>query len=261
MLNDSDRIRINSFLKRFGLTVVEIEVYLEVLKLGPSSIQELSRSLQRNRISVYYSVHQLIEKGLLYEMRNGKRRLVTTASPDVFQKIFDKKHAELHAMELEIGYISELINTIPVVRNHVTVVKQYEDTLGFKKMLEESLHAKKEIMVFTSTPFYLSMLGEDYFEKYFLRKAELGIITRMIYPPGDFASKLHAKRDSYKIDLRILPQNQKSESGFYLWDNTLAIDSLKEGKKSCTIIENKDIAHFFRDNVFNPFWEMARPIE
>jgi hypothetical protein len=79
-------------------------------------------------------------------------------------------------------------------------------------------------------------------------------------PPCAFANKLNEKKEQYKIDLRILQQNQESESEFYLWNNTLAIKSLKEDKRSCTIIENIGIAQFFRDNIFGPFWENAKPI-
>jgi predicted ABC-type ATPase len=140
------------------------------------------------------------------------------------------------------------------------VVKLYEEAEGFKKMLEESLQAKNEIVIFNNTMIFTKMLGEAFYENYFERKAALGIKSRIIYPPCAFADKINAKKDRYKTDLRILSQNLGSEAGFYLWDNTVAIKSLKENKVSCTIIENKDIANFFRNNIFNHFWEEAKPI-
>ncbi len=261
MIANSDQLRINAFLKRLGCNRSESLTYVEVLSSGTTSIQELCLKLKRNRVSVHYNVQQLIEKGFLFEIRKGKKRFIAAENPDILLKIIEGRHTELKSLETDVRYISKLLNAIPVIKHEVTVVKLYEETDGFKKMLDESLKAKNEILIFSNTMVFTEMLGEEFYENYFAWKAELGITSRIIYPPCDFADKINAKKDLYKIDVRILTQNQGSESGFYLWDNTLAIKSLKENKASCTMIENKDIAHFFRNNIFNHFWEEAKPIE
>ncbi len=258
MISNSDQLRIVAFLKRFGCNRSESLTYIEVLVSGNTSIQELSRKLKSNRISIHYCVQQLIEKGFLFEIRKGKKRFIGAESPDILLKIIGQRHTELKSLETDVEYISDLLNSIPVIKHEVTVVKLYEETDGFKKMLEDSLQSKTEILIFSNTMVFTKLLGEEYYESYFARQAALGIKSRMIYPPCDFADKIIAQKDKYKIDLRILLQNQGSESGFFLWDDTVAIKSLKENKKSCTIIENKDIAHFFRNNIFNHFWEEAK---
>jgi len=261
MISNPDQLRINAFLKRFGCNRSECLTYIEALKTGTTTVQELSRILKRNRISVYYNVQQLIEKGLLFEVRKGKRAFISAANSDIFQNIIEKRYTELKSLQTDVEYITKLLNTIPIIKSDTTVVKLYEETVGFKKMLEESLQAENEIVVFSNSPVFWIMLGEEYYEQYFAKKAALGISSRVILPPCAFANKLNEKKEQYKIDLRILQQNQESESEFYLWNNTLAIKSLKEDKRSCTIIENIGIAQFFRDNIFGPFWENAKPIE
>ena len=161
-------------------------------------------------------------------------------------------------METDVGYISQLLNSIPTIKHEITVVKLYEEAEGIKKMLEESLQAKKEIIMFNNTPIFSEVLGVEHYENYFIKKAALGISSRIIHAPCSFAELLNAKKQEYKVDLRLLPQNQSSEAGFYVWDNTVAIESLKENKVSCTVIENKDIAQFFRENIFNHFWKEAK---
>jgi len=261
MLTPADQLRIVTFLKRFGCNTSESTIYIEALKLGTTSIQDLAKKLKRNRISIYYTVQQLIEKGFLFEIRKGKKRFIAAENASILMKVIEKRHNELKSLEADVDYISNLINSIPTTKHEVTIVKLYEEAEGFKKMLEESLTAKNEIMVFSNTPLFTRLFTEEYFDTYFKKKASLGINSRLIYPPGEFAAKISSKKDEYKIDVRVLEQNQKSESGFYLWDNTLVIKSLKENKRSCTIIENKDIANFFRENIFNHFWEQATPVE
>jgi sugar-specific transcriptional regulator TrmB len=261
MLADADKLRIIAFLKRFGCNRNETLTYIEVLISGTTSIQELARNLKVNRISVHYSAQQLVKKGFLFEIRKGKKRFIAAENPDVLLKMIRERHTELKSLETDVGYISQLLNAIPVVKQEITVVKLYEEIEGFKKMLEESLEAKNEIMVFSNTPIFSKILGEEYYEKYFAKKAAMGINSRIIYSPCAFADKLNTNKDLYKIDLRILPKNEGSEAGFYLWNNTLAIETVKEKKISCTIIENKDIANLFRENIFNHFWKEAKIYE
>ena len=261
MMTESDELRIVTFLKRFGCNRNESLTYIEVLVSGTTSVQELARNLKQNRISVYYSVQQLIERGFLFEVRKGKKRFIAAENPDILLKIIGERHVELKSLETDVEHISKLLNSIPTIKHEITVVKLYEETKGFEKMLEESLQAKGEIMVFSNTPIFSEILAEEQYQNYFTKKAALGIKSRIIYSPCAFADKINKKKDEYKIDLRILEQNEGSEAGFYLWDDTLAIKSLKENKRSCTMIENKDIAHFFRENIFNPFWKEAKEID
>lgn len=261
MIADSDQLRIVAFLKRFGCNRNESLTYIEALVSGTTSVQELSRKLKQNRVSVHYSVQQLIEKGFLFEIRKGKKRFIAAENPDIMLKIIGERHTELQSLKTDVSYIAELLNSIPVIKHEITVVKLYEEVEGFKKMLDESLQAKNEIVVFSNTPVFSEILGEKYYEKYFAKRAALGIHARIIYSPCAFADKISAQKVQYNIEVRILPKNQGSEAGFYLWDNTLVIESVKENKISCTMIENKDIAHLFRENIFNHFWEEAKPLE
>ncbi len=234
MIANSDQLRIIEFLKRFGCNKNESIIYLETLHSGTTSIQELSHKLKQNRISIHYGVQQLIQKEFLFEIRKGKKRFISAESPDILLKIIGQRHAELKLLETDVVHISKLLNSISIVKHEVTVVKLYQETDGFKKMLEESLKAKDEIIVFSNTPVFSEMLGEEYYENYFSKKAALGIKSRIIYSPCAFVDKLNLKKEHYKIDLRILPERQGSEAGFYLWDDTLAIESFKENKISCT---------------------------
>lgn len=261
MISNSDQLRIVAFLKRFGCNRSESLTYIEVLTSGTTSIQELARKLKQNRVSVYYSVAQLVGKGFLFEIRKGKKRFIAAESPDVLLRIIGQRYKELEALEIDVGYISKLLNAIPVIKQEVTVVKLYEEIDGFKKMLEESLQAKGEIITFSNTPIFVELLGEEYYDNYFAKKAAKRIRSRIIYSPGDSASKLNMKKDQYKIDLKIFPEHEGSEAGFYLWDNTLVVKSFKENKISCTLIENKDIANFFRENIFNHFWKESKSID
>src|SRR6185369_8805453 len=99
MMTATDHLRILAFLKKFGCNNSEALAYIETLKMGTASIQELSRKLKRNRIAVYYTVQQLIEKGFIFEIRKGKKRFIVAEDGSVLSKIIEKRHAELKSLE------------------------------------------------------------------------------------------------------------------------------------------------------------------
>jgi sugar-specific transcriptional regulator TrmB len=248
-------------LKHFGFSGRESLTYIEVLHMGATSIQDLSNKLKRNRITVYYTVQQLIEKGLLFEQRKGKKRLISAEKPEILFTLLERRQRELTSIENNLGHITNLLNSVRSPHHQLTMVKVYEDVEGFKRMLEETLETKGELLVFSSREMFSSLLGESYLESYFKRRVAHGISTRIIYPPCPFAALVDAKKEEYKIELRILIQDQRYESGFYVWNDTVAIKSLREEQRSCTLIENKDIANFFRNNIFEHFWGEAAPYD
>lgn len=261
MLSSADKLRVIAYLKNFGCNSHETLAYLEMLAMGTTSVQELSRKLKRNRVTVYYAVHQLIKKGLLFETRKGSKRFIVAEDSDILSKLVTQKEHELNTVQENLPYISKLLHSIHVDQHEPTTVKLYEGAAGFKKMLEETLSAEKEILVFSNMVLSkIHLLGEEYFENYFKRRAEKHIHTRIIYPSNPFADKMNQRKEEYKIDMRVLPQDERSGSGFYLWNNTVAILSLEEDKRSCTIIENRDVAHFFRNNIFDYLWEQAKTL-
>jgi len=49
------------------------------------------------------------------------------------------------------------------------------------------------------------------------------------------------------------------QSGIFSWNDSIAIMSYTKQKITCTIIENRDIAHFYRTIIFELCWREASP--
>lgn len=99
-----------------------------------------------------------------------------------------------------------------------------------------------------------------YLENYFVRRAQKGIHTRLIYPVSDFGSHVARKSLEYKIQVRVLDDVPAWRAGVFSWDDYLGIQSLTEGRLTCTILRNKDIAEFWRSIIFPALWARAKRI-
>lgn len=260
MINKTDLNRIVAQLKQFDCNPTEANVYIHCLQAGPASVQEIARKADINRVTAYSAIEQLLKKGLIFETRKGKKRLIVGETPDILYRLLQKRHEELKLMEVNLEYVTKLLNSIEATNKSVPSVKFYEGVDGFKKMLEETLTTKNGVRVFTYVDLFSRLLKPEYLENYFVRRSAKGIYTKLIFPPCDFANRVNKKAKEYKIEVKLLPKELQWKSGFFNWDNKVALMSYTEDKLTCTIIENEDIAYFFRNIIFEIVWKIAQPI-
>lgn len=257
MLNTVDLNRITAQLKQFGCNQTEAAAYLQALQMGPSPISVLAKKLNLNRLTVHSAAQQLIKKGLLYETRKGKKRLVAAENPDALRRIIQTRYEDLKLMENNLEYVVKLLHSVESSESATPGIRFYEDTEGLKRMLEETLSAKGEVLVFSYIDLLANVVGADYLENYFARRAKADIYTRLILPPGPFTEKVGNKSSEYKIQVRTLPPELQWKSGIFIWNNNIALLSYTLNRLTCTIIENEDIAYFFRNIVFELSWKQA----
>jgi sugar-specific transcriptional regulator TrmB len=261
MLTRTDIGRIQEQLHFFGANPREASIYIQCLKLGASSVQEIARTMKMNRVTVHSSVEQMIEKGLLFETRKGKRRLIVAEEPMGLLRLLVKKEQEITRVRGSMEHILKLLTSLQATDQSMPTVKLYEGVDGFKKMLEETLSARGEILVFSYVPLFSELVGVKHLDDYFRRRSARGIHTRLLFPPCDYAEKVALHSREYKIQVRTLPPQYVWQSGIFSWNDSLALMSYTERHLTCTIIENREIAYFFRMVMFEMCWKQGHRLE
>ena len=258
MDSKTQKSRVLNQLEGFGCTTKEAAIYLQCFELGQCSVQEIAKRLRINRVTVHSAAERLIEKGLLVESRKGKRRVLVAEPPSVFQRILQRDENEVQARRGKLTDLVSLLEAFPRSGGSIPTVRFLEGPEGFKKMLEETLTARGECLVFTYVDLFAKLLDPLYLEDYFRRRAGKGINTRLIFPPCPFAEKVAAKAAEYRIKVRLMPPEIKWRAGIFSWNNSLALQSFTQGQITCTIIENDDLAHFYRTILFELSWQQAK---
>ena len=70
------------FLQDIGLDNKEIDIYLGLLQVDSSSVLELSKKTKILRTSIYSVLDSLIEKGLVSEIKKGKKSYFQAEPPE-----------------------------------------------------------------------------------------------------------------------------------------------------------------------------------
>jgi len=259
MINSSEYIRLIAFLKRFDCNNREAATYIACLQMGMASVQEIAHHLNTNRITVHSTIEQLIKKGLLFETKKGKKRFIVAESPDVLTRILQSKMNELKLVEQDLSYVTKLLNSMQAQDRDFYNVRFYEGASGLKKIMEEVLNTKNDICVFTCAEF-VPGISLNYLKDFYKRLADQGVHSKILCSQGNFANEFKNLQMKYKLQMRLLALPQECKASFYLWDNNIALASLMDNKVVCTIIQNKDIAFFFRHIIFESTWNSAQPL-
>ncbi len=257
MAQKSQRNRLLEQLSLFGCSQKEAAIYLHCLEMGESSVQDISRRLGINRVTVHSACEQLLKKGILSETRRGKGRRLLAESPAVFGRLLQQQENELNVKRSQLDELTTLLQSMPTRGGPMPTVRFLEGVDGFKRMLEETLSAKGEVFVFTYVDLFSKLIGPDYLEDYFKRRAAKGIHTRLIFPPCPFVNRVAKKAKQYLIKVRLLPPEFKWQAGIFSWNNCLSLKSFTQGQITCTIVENEDLAHFYQNVLFELAWKQA----
>jgi sugar-specific transcriptional regulator TrmB len=237
-----------------GCSERESSIYLETLLKGGGSIQSLSQRLNLNRITVHSAVERLVERGLLSESREGKRRTIFAESPEVLERVIEREQRELEHKRQLVSRLASEVGRIPRVKAHEPAVRIYRGNAGLKTLLEETLSCTGELLVIIDIGQFVTLLSQEYLLNYYERRAKRNIYTRLIWPSHQFATKIAQELKRLKMEIKLHPGGKDWKAGIFCWNDSIGIKSLTQGYLTCTIITNQVIADFFRTVLFEEVW-------
>ena len=249
--------KIKLLLQKLDCTPIESDIYLFLLSETSQSIKKIAENLQKNRVTIHSATEMLLEKGLLYETRIGKKRLIGAEDPQSLPKLLERKKAEIEVIEKDIQEALPLFADILNQRKSTPTVKFYAGVDGIKKMLEETLQTKTMVYVYSYAQRLAETVGESYLDGYFRRRATKNIYSQLLLQRGEFTFQQNKKAKEYKIEMKFLPEEYEWKAGIFSWDDKLALISYDEKKPHCSIIQSVAIADFFQHIIFDFSWKNA----
>ena len=246
-----------STLKRIGLDEKQALVYLKALELGEASMTELARSAGLKRPSVYLAVEKLlINKGLLSEVKKGKRKIYSAVHP---RRLSDL--VRLQSREVE-ELIPELValHYAPKEKPKIQAFESMEGVRMLYKELYQSLSNKEEALWFCNIGALRKHLPEALTEyKKMLRQLRNPKIRELNFGDEDgmqWSSEMKSLRGKNHA-IRILPTDfEFGLSDNLIFGNKLVIFSLR-GETFVTVIESEDVAKTYRA-LFEWAWKQGR---
>lgn len=131
------------FLNNIGLSDKEIDVYLALLEVDSSSVIDLSKKTKILRTSVYPIVDSLIEKGLISEVKKGKRIYFQADPPERIGFFIESQKSKLEEQSLLAEEFIPRLKGLSRAGGEKPIVKIYEGRDGIFKANKESFGYNK----------------------------------------------------------------------------------------------------------------------
>ena len=236
-------MEIQEKLQQAGLTGNESKVYLELVKKGELTANQLAKNLSLDRTLTYTLLNHLIEKGQVSYIIKEKKKFFSATEPDSL----------LNQIKSKEILIKDLITDLTKIRKEPqqeAEIKILEGKEGIRTLFQTFIKEKsKSFVSFGATGRAYDLLYEaPAIAKEFLKQKISGKII---------LGKKHKEHEFTQFkNLEIRNLDIKSEASTTIFGDYVSIHMIKD-KPLVILIKNKDIAESYR-NYFNWMWEKAK---
>ena len=245
-------VEIKNGLSEFGLSSKEARVYLSLLELGDSKIQDISKETKINRTTVYPIINKLIGKGLVgsYKTRSCHKYAILSIE-SFYRTLENKKDA-----------IKNIAPDLEALRSKSSLfepgVKMFSGKEGYKEILLESLKGVgHEVLYIGSAKDLNDIIGEAFVtDKYIPKRLEHNIRFRQLIHKDDFSEKLEERDHKELRQTKFLPEKYKFRSNMIIYSNKVAYFS-SDSELISVLILSKDIAEIERSK-FEMIWDNGK---
>ena len=222
-------------LEKIGLTRNESTIYISLLKLGITSVQNLVKESELHRSRVYDSLESLQRKGLVSFIIKDYKKYFQAVKPEKLLDYIDEQKEIIKKILPDLKEIEGL-------KREEISASVYKGKEGLKTIHSEMLKEGKDIMVLGAKALIYSEL------QYFLPNFEKERLKKGMKWICLWDKEEYKKRITNKISIkeRVLPKGFDSNSVINIFGNKIAIVLWKEKYPSGFMIDNRDIANAFR---------------
>lgn len=245
-------------LVKIGLSDKESLVYLTLLELGVSPARTLIAKTKLKRGNLYDILYQLISRGVVEKTENKKVAAFRASPPENLLKIIENREQEVDgSKKLFENSLSSLKSLYNLTTKKPTVF-YYEGLMGLKRIYEDILREKKNILLIRSIYDNNHKEIDDLILSQINKQIKAGIRTRAITPFVEDTPQAVLEKDKERLVERRIIQKEKLvlPGQIIIYGNKVAITDLKDSFIS-TLIENENIAETFRI-LFNYVWDQAQ---
>jgi HTH-type transcriptional regulator, sugar sensing transcriptional regulator len=242
-------------LKKLGLTEGEANVYLALLKKGPSTVGPIVRESGVSYSKIYEVLGRLLEKGIVSFTLKEKTKYFQGARPNRLLEVLKQKEEEIKANKEAIEKILPNLEGLGTNKGNQTA-EIFLGIKGLKTAYELLLkgYSKKVPLCF----FYLhderySQAANDFYDQEFLYFKELGIKLKGICNKDIKNSKSFHHLPKF-VDLKLV--NFPLPATIDIYQDKVLLVTWRE-KPFAFLITSKEIAENFM-SYFNKIWNSTK---
>jgi HTH-type transcriptional regulator, sugar sensing transcriptional regulator len=240
---------LKEILQEVGLSDKESQVYLSLLALGPSTVNDIAERADLIRTTTYDLLKTLREKALVSFARKNKVIHYTAADPSKIIETLDEKKQKVKSVLKELRSLHNPKPKSPVI-------ELFEGMEGIRTVWQDILHKKKDLLCISD---YESLFNTTKFfaPRFINQRVEHKIPARLLTEKTKGAVEVWKNKDKKELRKTKFLQGLNIMSATeYIYGNNVAILGTDVKNPLAFIIRHKDFANHQR-NLFELLWEKA----
>lgn len=186
---------IQKYLAQLGLSADTSNVYVQLMKLGPSSALQITRVVSKPRTQVYRELETLQNHGLVSAEKMSYGTLFRALPLENIEGTLANREAETASMWRDLSSMSQLLQGIVGMKGEKAKVQHYYGLAGLKQVNWNLTKAKKEYRVFEAR--HLS----QHLDPIFAKRCREKYIENGLTSYDLTNEKVHNKKDLEPVDL------------------------------------------------------------
>ncbi len=237
-----------------GLSKKEAEVYLTSLEVYKPTPLNVSKETYLPRPTIYRIMEDLVEKGLMGKVKEGKHTIYVPEDPRVLVEKLRLQSSSIQNVMTELHELATVYRSRPTVRF-------FEGPEGVKRIFQDILLLDdKELLAFSSIKELLKALPE-YYSTFMKTRIKRKICARIISPKDEEGIKLSEVAEKEYREIKFISDALAKKLGVigghvFIYADHVALISFDQDQTS-VIIENKALANVQR-SLFEIAWETLK---
>ncbi|MDB5259944.1 MAG: transcriptional regulator TrmB [Candidatus Nomurabacteria bacterium] len=242
-----------NILSQVGLSKNESKIYETLLENGESSVAVIANKAEINRRNVYDSLSRLIEKGLIFEIREHNENLYQAVDPNKLMEMLKEKEK---ALESVLPGLYEKYSSKP----HNESVFIYRGIEGWKNYLRDIIRVGEQVYTIGAKGGWGSGELESFMKWFWSEAGKKEIKFNFLFDCEVKEKNLEILK--VKSNRRFLPKGHSAPAVIETFgDYVVIFPELPLGeinkKMSFTVIVNPYIAETFR-TWFKLMWSISK---
>jgi sugar-specific transcriptional regulator TrmB len=248
MLNAMGNKDLLSGLRALGLSTKAARVYMANLALGETTVLELSKASGVARTSIYYTLDELKEKGMIIETQRGKKTYYMYVEPESVLK-------EARQRIVSLDEILPELEEMKWAENRKPRIEFYFGPAGFKEVWMKVLKTEEDTFsIITAADHFSSYVKEKYIlEDIIAEKKQRKKKSRQIIADSKDARNIVIKDDKENRTSKLLPPEYPLAFTEIITSEFVAFIS-RRNENIIFTIDQKAFAET-RQSAFNALWD------
>jgi len=237
-------------LTKYGLSQKEAKVYLSLLKLGPSTVNDVAEDADLVRTTTYDLLKALKEEGIVSTMVKNKVLNFEAAAPEKLLQILDERKKHVEAILSGLKKLRKQIPERP--RSEI-----FEGKNGMKTVFQILLNSKKPLYAYSNVTRMLAAV-QTFGPKFIKDRVKEKIPIKIITEPSIATSNLLTSKDKKELrETKLLPSFKNIMINQYMNDDLVAIFGSRANEPIGIVIYHKDYAQA-QKIIFEELWKTLK---